>query len=263
MLSLPYHRLVNELTSNGLDINGRSTTFGAQLRFDLKSGYIPLVTGDADEWKHIVVELLWMLSGYTDATCLTEHGIHSLAKYASREYLDQHGLSYLPDGDLGPVDGFQLRHFGAYYTNCHADYYSQGVDQIKHLIDALQQREHSDMIICTWNPADLPHMARKPRTILAQFFERDGVVSCQVYQSSIDVHNIPHVVASYSLLLYMVCQVCNLSPGTFIYTIGEVYTTPGQSHTNSVFCETATLKFGRQVGSIDDFEIDDIMIQRS
>jgi thymidylate synthase len=85
------------------------------------------------------------------------------------------------EGDLGPVYGFQWRHFGAPYTDMHADYSGQGVDQLHEVIRQLRTNPADRRIVLTaWNPADLSKMALPPCHMFAQFFAHDGKLSCQV-----------------------------------------------------------------------------------
>lgn len=115
-------------------------------------------------------------------------------------------------GDLGPVYGFQWRHFGATYKTCHDDYTGQGIDQLAEVIDKIKNNPYDRRIImCAWNPSDIPNMALPPCHCLAQFFVSDGELSCQMYQRSADVGlGVPFNIASYSLLTHMIAHVTRL-----------------------------------------------------
>lgn len=124
-------------------------------------------------------------------------------------------------GDLGPVYGFQWRHFGAEYRDMFTDYTNKGVDQLKDLIETIKTNPNDRrMIMCAWNPADLPHMALPPCHCLVQFYVADGMLSCQLYQRSADMGlGVPFNIASYSLLTYMIAHVTGLkvSSVSFVY----------------------------------------------
>ncbi|KAI5421549.1 hypothetical protein KIW84_045099, partial [Lathyrus oleraceus] len=134
-----YLNLVQEIISQGTSKGDRTGTgtlskFGCQMRFNLHRGF-PLLTTKRVFWRGVVKELLWFISGSTNAKVLQEKGIHIRDDNASREFLDSIGLSEREEGDLGPVYGFQWRHFGAKYTNMHNDYAGQGVDQLLDVIN--------------------------------------------------------------------------------------------------------------------------------
>ncbi|KAJ4824559.1 hypothetical protein Tsubulata_033790 [Turnera subulata] len=129
------------------------------------------------------------------------------------------------EGDLGPMHGFQWRHFGAKYTNMHADYTGQGFDQLAEVIDKIKNRPDDRRIILTsWNPSDLQLMALPPCHMFAQFYVANGELSCQMYQRSADMGlGVPFNIASYALLTCLIAHVCDLVPGDFIHVIGDTY----------------------------------------
>ena len=91
-------------------------------------------------------------------------------------------------GDLGPVYGFQWRHFGAEYRDMHADYSGEGVDQLAQVIHTIKNNPDDRRIIMSaWNPVDLPKMALPPCHAFVQFYVCNGELSCQLYQRSGDM----------------------------------------------------------------------------
>lgn len=146
-------------------------------------------------------------------------------------------------GDLGPVYGFQWRHFGAEYKDAKTDYTGQGVDQLAEVIRKLRTNPYDRRIILSaWNPADLKKMALPPCHMFAQFYvsyprkkgqeERQvesrekpkGHLHCQLYQRSGDIGlGVPFNIASYALLTHMIAHVCNLVPGTFTHVLGDAH----------------------------------------
>jgi len=183
---------------------GTLSCFGYQMRFDLSKGF-PLVTTKKLHLKSIIYELLWFLRGDTNIEYLKEHGVSIWDEWADA------------NGDLGPVYGKQWRSWEG------AD--GQVVDQISQLIQQIKKTPDSRrLIVSAWNVADLPKMALMPCHTIFQFYVADGKLSCQLYQRSADVFlGVPFNVASYALLTLMVAQVCDLEPGEFIHTFGDVH----------------------------------------
>lgn len=123
------------------------------LRFSLANGALPLLTTKRVFLRGVVEELLWFVRGSTDGKLLAEKDIHIWAGNGSREYLDKVGLGHRREGDLGPVYGFQWRHFGAEYKTCEDDYTGQGVDQLAQVIDKIKYNPTDRRIIMSaWNP---------------------------------------------------------------------------------------------------------------
>ena len=183
---------------------GTLSCFGYQMRFDLSKGF-PLVTTKKLHLKSIIYELLWFLRGDTNTGYLKEHGVSIWDEWADA------------NGDLGPVYGKQWRSWEG------AD--GQVVDQISQLIGQIKKTPDSRrLIVSAWNVADLPKMALMPCHTIFQFYVADGKLSCQLYQRSADSFlGVPFNVASYALLTLMVAQVCDLEPGEFIHTFGDVH----------------------------------------
>jgi thymidylate synthase len=204
-----YHQLLRHILEHGsrkTDRTGTGTisTFGYQMRFNLQDGF-PLVTTKKVHMKSVIHELLWFLQGDTNVQYLNDHGVSIWNEWAA------------PDGSLGPVYGKQWRSWEG--AN------GQTIDQIKDLLSTLQKNPDSRrMVISAWNVADLPEMALAPCHCLFQFYVADGKLSCQLYQRSADVFlGVPFNIASYALLTLMIAQVCNLEPGDFVHSFGDVH----------------------------------------
>lgn len=204
-----YHDLLRHILEKGTQKTDRTGTgtisvFGYQMRFDLSEGF-PLVTTKKVHVKSIIHELLWFLKGETNIAYLKENGVSIWDEWA-----DEHG-------ELGPVYGKQWRSWEG----------TGGivVDQVKDLIDQIKKNPDSRrLIISAWNVADLPKMALMPCHTLFQFYVADGKLSCQLYQRSADVFlGVPFNIASYALLTMMIAQVCDLKPGDFVHTFGDVH----------------------------------------
>eukprot|EP00249_Psilotum_nudum_P025122 c29381_g1_i3 orf=794-1816(+) len=209
-----YLNLIRDIIDNGVEKGDRTGTgtfskFGCQMRFNLRKNF-PLLTTKRVFWRGVVEELLWFISGSTNAKVLQEKDIHIWDGNATREYLDRIGLTDREEGDLGPVYGFQWRHFGAKYTNMHADYTGQGFDQLMDVIKKIRfNPEDRRIILSAWNPADLQLMALPPCHMFAQFFVANGELSCQMYQRSCDMGlGVPFNIASYALLTCILAHVC-------------------------------------------------------
>ena len=199
---------------------------------------LPLITTKRVFLRAVIAELLWFVAGSTTSTPLSEQGIKIWEGNGSREYLDSVGLSHREIGDLGPVYGFQWRHFGAEYKDAKTDYSGQGVDQLAEIIYKLKHNPYDRRIILSaWNPADLKKMALPPCHMFAQFYvsfprstsdtpeaKPKGKLDCILYQRSCDMGlGVPFNIASYALLTHMLAHVCDLTPGTFTHTMGDAH----------------------------------------
>ncbi|RDW80594.1 thymidylate synthase [Coleophoma crateriformis] len=241
-----YLDLIREILETGEHRPDRTGT-GTQslfaptpLKFALSSAdgtpILPLLTTKRVFLRAVIEELLWFVSGSTSSLPLSEAGIKIWDGNGSREYLDSVGLSHRAVGDLGPVYGFQWRHFGAEYVDAKTDYTGQGVDQLAEVIHKLKHNPYDRRIILSaWNPKDLKLMALPPCHMFAQFYvsfpkaaegeeKQKGRLHCQLYQRSCDMGlGVPFNIASYALLTHMLAHVCDLVPGTFTHTMGDAH----------------------------------------
>jgi len=203
-LDLCKHVLENGTKKEDRTGTGTISTFGFQMRFDLKEGF-PLVTTKKLHLKSIIHELLWFLNGDTNVKYLQDNGVRIWNEWADE------------NGELGPVYGHQWRSWPTPDGG--------SVDQVANLIDQIKNNPDSRrMIVSAWNVADVDHMALPPCHCLFQFYVADGKLSCQLYQRSADVFlGIPFNIASYALLTMMIAQVCDLELGEFVHTMGDTH----------------------------------------
>lgn len=269
---LQYLNMIQYILDNGMEKGDRTGTgtisvFGTQMRFSLRNNVIPLLTTKRVFWRGVAEELLWFVSGCTNAKELNKKGIKIWDANGSREFLDKQGLHDREEGDLGPVYGFQWRHFGAKYINMHAEYKGQGVDQLATVIDKIKNNPDDRRIIMSaWNPVDLPYMALPPCHSFVQFYVSNGELSCQMYQRSGDMGlGVPFNIASYSLLTHMIAHVCDLKPGDFVHTLGDAHVY--LNHVDALKIQLTreprpfpTLKIKRNVEDIDSFKFEDFEI---
>jgi thymidylate synthase len=215
-----YLNLIDDILSDGTKEEGRNgTTFvavGAAMHFSLNDRRVPFLTTKRLAWKTCLKELLWFVRGDTDNALLQAQGVHIWDGNSNGR----------PDGDLGPIYGFQWRNFGGEYPA--TDTSRKGVDQLQAVIDALkdpEQRASRRLIMTAWNPCQLPEMALPPCHVLAQFHVTDGTrLSCSLYQRSGDVGlGVPFNIASYSMLTHLLAHHCGLDAHEFIYYLGNAH----------------------------------------
>ncbi|KAI8148066.1 thymidylate synthase [Fennellomyces sp. T-0311] len=245
-----------------------------QLRFSLQDDVFPLLTTKRVFFRGVAEELLWFIRGDTNANHLSERGIKIWDGNGSREYLDKMGFHDRKQGDLGPVYGFQWRHFGAQYIDCDTNYTGQGIDQLAQVIDKIKNNPTDRRIIMSaWNPADMGKMALPPCHAFCQFYVSNpgengrGRLSCVLYQRSCDMGlGVPFNIASYALLTRMIAHVTDLDPGEFIHTLGDthVYVDHIEALKQQLEREPRPfpkLRINRAIDSIDDFTMEDFVIE--
>lgn len=248
-----YLQLLQKIINTGVDKRDRTGTgtrslFGYQMRFNLEEGF-PLVTTKKLHLKSIIYELLWFLKGDTNVEYLQKHGVRIWDEWADE------------NGNLGPVYGKQWRSWDG--AN------GKTVDQVSELIEQLKSNPDSRrLIISAWNVADLPDMKLMPCHCLFQFYttpRADGKrkLSCQLYQRSADVFlGVPFNIASYALLTMMIAQVCDMQPGEFIHSFGDVHLY--KNHFEQAELQLTRkpfplpqMKLKREVKNIFDFKFED------
>jgi len=246
---LQYHELLRLVLDTGKfkpDRTGTGTwsVFGAQARFPLADGF-PVLTTKKLHLKSILYELLWFLRGDTNVKYLNDHGVSIWNEWADA------------DGNLGRV-------YGAQWCDWRTTD-GRSIHQIDSVIAQIKANPDSRrLIVSAWNVGEIEKMALPPCHALFQFFVQDGELSCQLYQRSADLFlGVPFNIASYALLTLMVAQVCDLKPGTFVHTFGDL-------HLYSNHLEQAKLQLTREprplpqmklnsaIKNIHDFKYEDL-----
>jgi thymidylate synthase len=229
-----YHALLEHILENGTpkgDRTGTGTlsTFGYQMRFDLSEGF-PVLTTKKLHLRSIIHELLWFLQGDTNIKYLKDNGVRIWDEWADE------------NGNLGPVYGYQWRS----WPNPNGG----SVDQITKVVESIKNNPNSRRhIVSAWNPSFVDEMALPPCHTMFQFYVADGKLSCQLYQRSADTFlGVPFNIASYALLTMMMAQVCDLEPGEFIHSFGDV-------HLYNDHLEQAKLQLTRTPGPLPKMKI--------
>ena len=255
-LNLLQHILDNGVQKSDRTGTGTISTFGYQMRFNLQDGF-PLVTTKKLHVKSIIHELLWFLKGETNTAYLKENGVRIWDEWADE------------NGELGPVYGKQWRSWEG------AD--GKTIDQVSDLINQIKKNPDSRrLIISAWNVAELPEMALMPCHTIFQFYTalsnspgggEKRTLSCQLYQRSADVFlGVPFNIASYALLTMMIAQVCDMIPGDFIHTFGDVHIY--NNHLEQVHLQLSrqplplsTMRLNSGVKDIFDFKFEDFTLE--
>ncbi len=244
-----YHRLLRLVLEEGKPRDDRTGTgtlsvFGAQARFDLRESF-PCLTTKKLHLRSIIHELLWFLKGDTNIGYLKEHKVTIWDEWADA------------NGDLGPVYGKQWRRWQGAPD-------AEPIDQIAQLIEGIRTNPTSRRhIVSGWNPVDVPKMALPPCHTMFQFYVNEGELSCQLYQRSADLFlGVPFNIASYALLTMMIAQVCDLKPGDFVHSFGDLHLY--QNHLDQTreqlsrdFRPLPTMRINPNVKEIDDFRFED------
>ncbi len=228
-------------------IHGVKTTFGYQMKFDLRLGF-PLLTTKKMPFKILVHELLWFVSGGTNIKYLQENGIHYWDGFADE------------NGDLGPVYGQQWRKW--------PDYKGGTIDQLANVIEEIKTMPNSKaMIVTAWNPAQTKEMRLPPCHSFFQFNVTKGKLRMQLYQRSSDVFlGLPFNIAQYALLLMMVAQVTGLEARELIVSIGDAHLYNNTLEQAKEELKRKPKPFPRvklnpEVKNIDDFKITDFTLE--
>ena len=267
-----YLNLVKEIIDNGYLENGRNgktrVKFGHTMRFSLRDGTIPILTTKKVAFRPCFEELFWFIRGSTDNRLLQEKNVSIWNGNSTREFLDSRGLYERAVGDLGPVYGFQWRHFNAIYTDSNSDYSSEGVDQLQNIIDDLKNedtRSSRRHILTAWNPCQLDEMALPPCHMICQFNVRENkYLSCALFQRSGDVGlGVPFNIASYSLFTHILAKHCGLIADEFVHFLGnchiyEEHIEPLKVQIQREPMEFPKIEIKRVCENIEDYNIDDI-----
>lgn len=227
-----YLNLLDDILSSHNNQEGRNgntlSIFGSTMHFSLEHNKMPIMTTKKVAWKTCLRELLWFIKGDTNNKHLKEKNVHIWDENGSRQFLDGRGLTKFMEDDLGPIYGFQWRHYNAKYNDCNSDYSNKGIDQLKEVIECLkdpEKRNSRRMIITAWNPCQLDIMALPPCHIFMQFnVTNNNKLSCAMYQRSNDeACGTCFNIASYCFLTHLLAKHCDLEPYEFLYYKGNCH----------------------------------------
>jgi dihydrofolate reductase/thymidylate synthase len=208
-----------------------SSVFGKLMKYNLRDGIVPVLTTKSVPVRMVIEELLFFIRGQTDNKILQEKNVHIWDGNTTRKFLDSRGLTDYPEGTLGPMYGFNWRHFGAKYTGPTADYTGQGVDQLAMVIDTIKSDPFSRrLIVSAFDPTTVNKCVLYPCHLQFQFIvEPDATgspkyLSCMMYQRSADMFlGVPFNITSYAILTHMVAKICGLEAKEFVHTIADCH----------------------------------------
>jgi thymidylate synthase len=269
-----YLNLISDIIEHGSVDNGRNgntkAIFGSAMHFSLENGKIPILTTKRVAHKTCLKELLWFIKGDTNNKHLKDQKVHIWDANGSREFLDKRGLMDRKEDDMGPIYGFQWRHFNAPYSDCDADYTNKGYDQLQNMIDILkcpEVRMSRRLVMSAWNPLQLEEMALPPCHVLAQFNVTDNnKLHCALYQRSGDVGlGVPFNIASYSFLTHLLAKHCGLEATDFAYFLGNTHIY--DDHIDILKTQVGrtpkafpTIEITKLYSNINDYELEDFNI---
>jgi thymidylate synthase len=262
-----YISLVREILSNGYhvqnDRTGKGTyeMIGKTLRFSLEKGTLPLLTTKKINPRNIVLELIMFLRGITDSKFLSSRGVNIWNANSKDEH-----------GELGPVYGFQWRHYGSEYRGKDFSHSGLGIDQLENVIDSIRKDKPEDkrrLVVSAWNPKDIPEMALPPCHCLFQFVVQGEDLTCILYQRSADVGlGVPYNIASYALLTHIVAKMTGKKAKELVHVMGSAHVYSDhveglkkQVQRNGYAFPKISFKEGKNWDTVDDVEEEDIVVE--
>jgi thymidylate synthase len=229
-----YHDIVQKILSEGKEKHDRTGTgtiaiAGAMFEHDMQTGF-PLLTTKKTPFKLIATELQWFISGNTDKDWLRERNNHIWDEWCSPKKVayghdEETKAKMLAERDLGPVYGFQWRHFNAPYASYDSDYTGVGIDQFKAMVEKIKSNPFDRrMIVMAWNPNQLSEMALPPCHYGFQVTVIDGHLNLLWNQRSVDTMlGLPFNIASYGLLLHLLAKETGLKEGKLVGFLADVH----------------------------------------
>lgn len=229
-----YLDIVRHVLVHGIRKTNRTSTdalavAGVMFEHDMATGF-PLLTTKKVPFRLVATELEFFIKGITDKKWLQERNNHiwdewAYPKKAPYGHTPEAKNTMLQEQDLGPIYGFQWRHFGARYTTFDADYTNQGYDQLRQLVKTLKTDPHSRrMLVCAWNPPVLSEMALPPCHYAFQVTVINDRLNLLWNQRSQDVMlGLPFNIASYALLLHLLAKESGLQEGKLIGFLADTH----------------------------------------
>jgi len=202
---------------------------GAMFEHDMANGF-PLLTTKKTPFKMVASELEFFIKGITDKKWLQDHNNHIWDEWASPKkapygHDEESKKRMAEERDLGPIYGFQWRHFNAEYQNYDMDYTGQGIDQLKRVVEKLKTDPNDRrMIVSAWNPSKLGEMALPPCHYAWQVTVINNKLNLLWNQRSVDTMlGLPFNIASYALLLHLLAKESGLQEGKLVGFLADTH----------------------------------------
>lgn len=202
---------------------------GAMFEHDMSTGF-PLLTTKQVPFRLIATELEFFLKGITDKEWLKERKNHIWDDWANPKIVpygndEDSKRRMTEERDLGPIYGFQWRHFNAPYETFASDYTGKGVDQIARVVETLKKNPNDRrMIVSAWNPQQLGEMALPPCHYAFQVTVINGKLNLLWNQRSVDsALGLPFNIASYALLLHLLAKESGLKEGKLVGFLADTH----------------------------------------
>lgn len=245
--------------------------FSERMSFDI-SDFFPLLTTKRVFFKGIVKELLWFINAKTDSKELEKDKVNIWKGNSSMSYLNSIGLDNYKEGECGPIYGFQWRHFNAEYKGSDCDYTGKGIDQLANIIHLIKNDHNSRrMFMSGWNPCQLNEMVLPPCHVSYQFYVREinntKYLDCMMYQRSGDLFlGVPFNIASTSLLVYILSNICDIQPGRVHIIIGDAHIYENHIEQIKIQLERKpshfpTLFIKKKLNCLEELYYEDIILQ--
>lgn len=229
-----YLDIVRDILTNGKIKENRTgidtlTIDGTSFEHDMSKGF-PLLTTKRMALRLVSSELEFFIKGITDKKWLQDRN-----NYIWNEWCNPEKAPYThdPDGqrkmleerDLGPIYGWQWRHFGAQYIGHDVDYTGKGIDQLESVVDTLRTDPNNRrMIVNAWNPSDIGKMALPPCHYNFQVTVTGEKINLFWNQRSVDTMlGLPFNIASYGLLLHLLSKECGFEEGRLVGFLGDTH----------------------------------------
>lgn len=248
--------------------------FGCHMCFNLQNNILPLLTTKKMFTRGILEELLFFLRGETNSKLLEEKKVNIWKPNTTREFLDNNNLSHYAEGDMGPMYGFQWRHFNAEYNGCDKDYSDKGIDQLDKVMHDLQYDKYSRRILMTtYNPCQAKQGVLYPcHGLVVQFgIEDENKLCCHMYQRSADYAlGVPFNITSYAFLVHILCSLlktknCDYVAGKLYMSFGDVHLYENHINIAKIQLERTPflfpeLKIKKEILNLQDIKYDDFEI---
>ena len=229
-----YHDIVRKILEEGEKKDNRTefsskAIAGVMFKHDMKDGF-PLLTTKKVPFRLIASELEFFIKGITDKQWLLDRNNHIWDEWghpakAPYGHDEESKKRMLEEKDLGPIYGFQWRHFNGEYKDEHTNYNGVGVDQLKNLVETLKTNPKSRrMLVTAWNPSMLSEMALPPCHYGFQVTVIGDRLHLMWNQRSVDTMlGLPFNIASYSLLLHLLSLESGIEAGTVTGFLGDTH----------------------------------------